>query len=281
MASQRSVLLAPGASVRALSAPGRGAPLPAIDDHVLEEDCREELVEGHRYELMPAKEPHGTQHFDLPKVLGHVLHPDYKGSVDMLTRPSTRNDFAPDVSILPKARDPSTGGRLVEELIFEVKDTESWSHVTTKAKALLQRGMRRAFVLDVKDRSLHEWDPTRKDWTRLPDTAVLTDPCFLVPVPVAALIDDVLGEDAVARALLARGNREVLAAVHGAEARGEARGETRGKAEAVLSVLAARGVAVPAQVRDRVLGCSDLTALDRWIARAAVIPDAQALFAAE
>jgi hypothetical protein len=52
-------------------------------------------------------------------------------------------------------------------------------------------------------------------------------------------------------------------------AEGEARGEARGKARAVLAVLAARGLAVSDEIRSRVLACTDLSTLDRWIARAA------------
>lgn len=45
-------------------------------------------------------------------------------------------------------------------------------------------------------------------------------------------------------------------------------GEARGEGRAVLTVLEARGVAVPDDVRDRILGCTDLGQLDRWLRRA-------------
>ncbi|WP_422771007.1 hypothetical protein ACN28C_30890 [Plantactinospora sp. WMMC1484] len=45
-------------------------------------------------------------------------------------------------------------------------------------------------------------------------------------------------------------------------------GETRGEARAVLTVLEGRGVAVPAEVRERVLACTDLAQLDTWLRRA-------------
>lgn len=45
-------------------------------------------------------------------------------------------------------------------------------------------------------------------------------------------------------------------------------GKAEGKAEAVLAVLKARGVAVSEAVRTCVLGCHDLGTLDRWLARA-------------
>jgi len=57
-----------------------------------------------------------------------------------------------------------------------------------------------------------------------------------------------------------------LAAQH--EQLGEARGEARGEGRAVLTVLEARGVAVPAAVREQVLACTDLARLDTWLRRA-------------
>jgi hypothetical protein len=53
------------------------------------------------------------------------------------------------------------------------------------------------------------------------------------------------------------------------EARGVALGEARGEGRAVLTVLEARGVTVPTDVRDQVLACTDLTQLDAWLRRAA------------
>lgn len=51
-------------------------------------------------------------------------------------------------------------------------------------------------------------------------------------------------------------------------AEGAARGEARGEARAILTVLEVRGVAVPDDVRDRVLGCTDTGQLDIWLQRA-------------
>ena len=53
------------------------------------------------------------------------------------------------------------------------------------------------------------------------------------------------------------------------EKRGEERGEKRGEAEALLRVLASRGVAVTTAARKRVLACETKATLDRWLDRAA------------
>ncbi|MFO0651765.1 MAG: hypothetical protein U0326_36425 [Polyangiales bacterium] len=53
------------------------------------------------------------------------------------------------------------------------------------------------------------------------------------------------------------------------EARGEARGEVRGEANALLVVLASRGLEVSDATRERVAACRDASQLRRWIASAA------------
>jgi Uma2 family endonuclease len=271
--------LAPGAASHAVSAPahGRRPSLPAIDDNVLGEGGRHEIVDGEVYELSPANEDHGAEHFLLPVVLGTALKPEYKGTVDMLTRPKAASNHAPDVSILRRARDEKTGGRQVEDLIFEVIDTESLAHVTTKTRALIARGVRRAFLIDVKDRSIHEWSRDDDGWRKLADDALLTDACFVLPIPAKALVDDLLSDDTVARSLIKRGNRVLTAELqrervaaqragfqHQLERRLK-RGLTPAEAEVLLQRLTAQG---PDAVGDAVLERAP-EALAAWLADAA------------
>jgi hypothetical protein len=63
------------------------------------------------------------------------------------------------------------------------------------------------------------------------------------------------------------------------EAKGEARGEAKGKAEALLAVLAARGLPVTPEDQARVRACTDTALLDRWIAAAVSAPSAEAALA--
>jgi hypothetical protein len=53
-----------------------------------------------------------------------------------------------------------------------------------------------------------------------------------------------------------------------ANAQGRAQGEAHGEARALLTVLDARGVAVPEAIREQILACTDLTQLDTWLRRA-------------
>jgi hypothetical protein len=61
---------------------------------------------------------------------------------------------------------------------------------------------------------------------------------------------------------------------------GKAIGEAKGKQDALLTLLAARGLAVTAANRARIKACDKTTTLDRWIARAATAPSATAVLGA-
>ncbi|WP_437646424.1 hypothetical protein [Sorangium sp. So ce362] len=62
-------------------------------------------------------------------------------------------------------------------------------------------------------------------------------------------------------------------------AKGVEKGRLEAKAHDVLAFLEARGLEVPAEVRERVLASTDLAELDRWIRRAASVSDARELLA--
>jgi len=64
------------------------------------------------------------------------------------------------------------------------------------------------------------------------------------------------------------------------EARGKAIGEAKGKQDALLTLLAARGLAVTAANRARIKACDKAATLDRWIARAATAPSVTAVLGA-
>ena len=86
--------------------------------------------------------------------------------------------------------------------------------------------------------------------------------------------------------MIAKGNPvlEAHVARHRDEAKAQGRAEgiqeglTRGKAEALLAVLAARGIAVGEAERVRILGERDPRQLDRWLAGAASCATAAELF---
>ena len=62
-------------------------------------------------------------------------------------------------------------------------------------------------------------------------------------------------------------------------AEGKIEGEMAGRIAAILAMLAARGIAVNAEVRARIETCKDVVTLDRWIARAATAGSAEEVLA--
>jgi|HubBroStandDraft_3_1064219.scaffolds.fasta_scaffold1515248_1 hypothetical protein len=59
--------------------------------------------------------------------------------------------------------------------------------------------------------------------------------------------------------------------------RGHREGKAEGKAEAVLAVLAARGLTVTVAQRKQVLACTDNAVLGAWLRAVATIPSTKAL----
>jgi predicted transposase YdaD len=59
---------------------------------------------------------------------------------------------------------------------------------------------------------------------------------------------------------------------------GEAKGRAEGEARIILRVLAARGLEVPAKVREQVLSCTDASQLETWADRAATAASVEEVF---
>jgi hypothetical protein len=243
-----------------------------VDERLVAPEAHAQVIDGVVIETMGANEPHATEHTEVTHVLRGCLAPGYRAAVDMLTRTDRRNDAAPDVSVVAVERDPETGGRRVEEIAVEVVDTETVDHVTGKAKRLARRGVRRVFYVRVASRAVYEWSREDDAWRRLAAAEVIEDRCFSVPIPVAALADQVIADDAVARALLARGTPALVAAMEAR--RNEGRNEGRRAALRTLAHVA--GITLTAADEARIDACDDERILDRWIAngRAATTADA-------
>lgn len=269
-------MLAPGASGSSgARLPGRDEVLPAVDDRIVMPETRAEIVDGQLIWASPADPPHATTHSDVDYVLhGHVA-PGFRTAVDMLTRTSQTNDFAPDASVFPQAPDPVTGGRQLEHLAFEVTSEQALAIPTEKARELARRGVRRVFAVLVKQQRVLEWSRATDGWSTMADDGIIDDACFVRPLPVRALLDAAAADDAVARALLARGG----AAIEAALGEREARGDLAAMREAVLAVIAARWGAPSDDARDRVARCEDRAALRKWLTLAATVEGVRDVFA--
>ncbi len=273
--SSSPMLFAPGAASSKVSAyaPGRNDPLPPVDARLVEPETHAEVVRGVRVETMGSNEPHATQHIEVSMVFRGCLAPGYAAANDMLTRLDDDSDRAPDVSVFPKGRDPRTGGRRLEEIAFEVCASESEAHVTEKALAFAERGVRRVFYVDVADRTVHEWQHAQRAWKTLDPQSAIVDRCFAVPIPAAALVDEVLADDTVARALITRKNRVIQEALGLRWQEGRREGLRDGMQEGALAasrqalraLMDALGLACTPEDDDRIETCTDLARLQAWI----------------
>ncbi len=113
----------------------RDTPLPAIDERLAVPETHTQVVDGVVVKTMGANPPHATHHAAVARIFADCLAAGYEAAVDMLTRVDDKNDLAPDVSVFPTGTNKKTGGRKLEELTFEVCDSEGNAHVTKKARA--------------------------------------------------------------------------------------------------------------------------------------------------
>jgi len=264
--------------------------LPAIDDRLVEPETRYEMYDGELVQVSPADPPHATRHVQAAALIEAHTGPGFEVAADLLTRTSKVDDLAPDISVYPDAPDPTTGGRQLEQLAFEIVSTQSLGDAGRKAAKLAGRGVRRVFAIDVERSRALEWSAELGTWRELDPAGHIEDPALEVPLPLEAMIHAAKTDDAVQQALIAKGNPVLTAHVakhrEEAEAEGLARGKAegvqeglaRGKAEALLAVLVARGVAIGDAERQRILGERDPVQLDRWLARAATCTEAAELF---
>jgi Uma2 family endonuclease len=267
---------------------------PPVDDNIAPPETRYEVMDGELVYVSPAHDPHGMRHSKISALVEAHAGAAFIVASDMLTRVSEDSDVAPDVSVFPAGPDPVTGGRQLDQMAFEVVSKQSLWYATRKAAKLAARGVRRVFAIDVERERALEWSTALATWQMLDPDGLIDDPALDAPLPIAALLSAAKSDDDVARALIAKRNPEVEAyaarRAARAERQGERKGERKGKrkglaegralghAEAVLALLAVRGVRVSSSARARILGERDLERLGRWLARAATCATTRELF---
>jgi Uma2 family endonuclease len=250
--------------------------LPDIDDRLVEPGTRYEMYDGELVYVSPADPPHATRQLQLAALIEAHTGSDFEAAADLLTRTSKVDDIAPDISVYPDAPDPTTGRRQLEQLVFEIASTQALGNAGRKAAKLAGRGVRRVFAVDVERSRALEWSAELGTWRELDPAGHIADPALEVPLPIEAMIHAAKTDDAVQRALIAKANSVLEAHV----ARHRAEGIARGKAEALLTVLAARGFALGDAERARILGERDPEQLDRWVACAVTCTAAAERFTA-
>ncbi len=236
--------------------------LPDIDDRLALPAAGYEIIDGVVRFVPHADPPHTERHHSISALIGAHAHADFKVAIDMLTRTSKIADIAPDVSVFPRAPDPVTGGRALEQLAFEIVSEQSSSVATKKAAKLAGRGVRRVFAIDIWRGRIVEWSRASDPWQVHDVRGQLSDPALAVPLPVSALLEVASIDDEVARALIAKGNPVFETATANAVA--------KGYAQAVIDILAARRVSVSDEQRARILAEREVARLDEWLRRALV-----------
>jgi Uma2 family endonuclease len=259
------------------------AELPAIDDRLVEPETRYEIYDGELTYVSPADRPHGIRQSRLCALLEVHTGEAFEVGNEVLTRTSKIDDIAPDVSVFPEAPHPETGGRQLEQLAFEIVSTESLGHATRKAAKLSGRGVRRVFAIDIKRSRVLEWSAESGKWTQLDGAERIEDPALEAPLQVGDMLDAAKADGAIARALISRHNPVIEAMRTSDRAEGVqegiVRGESRGLSQAILTVLAQRGIAVGEAERARILDEQDCDLLERWVARAAICSEIGEVFA--
>lgn len=213
------------------SSPAAAAHLPPIDERLVEPESGYEMDDGRLVYVSPADPPHAIRHSVMSALLRAHASSAFQVAVDMLTRTTATSDQAPDVSVFPRAADPRTGGRQLEQLAFEVVSTQKWSNVTDKARRLAARGVRRVFAIDVDEEDAYEWSARRGDWKRLDPAGAIEDPALAVALPIAALISALDSDDATAQALRAKRHPEFLAERQEGRREGRQEGRREGRRE--------------------------------------------------
>jgi Uma2 family endonuclease len=267
----------------------RATKLPAVDERLVAPEMRFEIIGGKVEYVPPAGESHGSRHSKITALLEAYAAEGYDVATDMLTRTSEKGDMAPDASVFPRARDPRTGGRQLEELAFEVLSTERLAHAARKARALTERGVRRVFAIDVEQRRALVWSASQKIWDVLPPDSKIEDRALALPLPIRALVEAAKPDDAVAQALITKKNPVITSALQRASQAGERRGKLEGKLEgkiegrieghlegqlegrieALLAVLDARGLEIKKKQEKRIRAERDEATLAGWIRAAA------------
>jgi hypothetical protein len=170
---------------------------PSLDEHLVRDETREEMVRG-RLTFMPAADaPAGRQQALLSFVIRGHIAPGYVSSTHLLTRAGPTSEFSTSVCVRRDGIDPSTDTRHLEELAFQVV-TDAWPiDLDERAEDLSNRGVRRFLAVFVERGEVAEWSATRARWIPLPPDATLDDPTLVLPVPIRALFDDAVAGDAV------------------------------------------------------------------------------------
>ena len=247
--------------------------MPGVDDRLAIPEAGEEYVDGVRYEVLAGEADHADPQCQLAYVVRACVAKGYIASTELLTRSDSGSDFATDVCVRRAGKDPQTHQRYLEELSFEVANTQTLADLQHRAKKLIARGVRRLFAVMVEEGQVREW--TRAGWKVRAPRGEIRDRTFEKPLRIRAILDAAEADRLVAEALWAK--REPFLMEMANKERAEGRAE--GLAEAILRALERHGLTVSPQERRILLSCHDIDLLMDWLDGALVFDTAPKVLA--
>lgn len=236
--------------------------LPGVDDRLATPETREEYIDGVRYEVMAGEPEHADPQCQLAYVVRACVAEGYIASTELLTRSDLTSDFATDVCVRRAGKNPKTGQRYLEEVSFEVANTQTLRNLEHRARKLVARGVRRVFAVMVAEQELREWSP--RGWRVCAPRTEIRDRVFKEPLRIRAILDAAEADRMVVEALWAKREPNLVRLVD----QGRAKGHAEGLTEAILRALGRHGIAVSDQERRALLACHDVQLLTRWLDKA-------------
>ncbi len=247
--------------------------MPGVDDRLAIPEAGEEYVDGVRYEVLAGEADHADPQCQLAYVVRACVAEGYIASTELLTRIDQGSDFATDVCVRRAGRDPRTQQRYLEELSFEVANTQTLGKLEKRARKLIARGVRRLFAVMVEEGQVREWTP-RGGWRVRSKKGEIRDRTFGKALRIRAILDAAEADRMVVEALWEKREPHLVKLVDRGREEGRAEGRAEGLAEAILRAFKRHGLTVPHRQRQTLLACHDTDLLLRWLDDALVFDTA-------
>ena len=239
----------------------------------------DQLKDGDRYELSNGHpiycHPSGRQHAGPNLTGGSVLEtdPDVEwAGVDAGFTPEPGSLRAPDVAVAPAGDEPGWISGVPPLALEYAGPGQDEADLEVKIAELLANGTQQIWVVRlIGPRRVEVHRPDTPMRTAGPGEMLTATGILRNPVPVEALYDRAESHRMVLRNLLQREGYESIQAIL-------EQGIEQGVASSILALLEGRGLSVDATIRERVTGCRDAAELNRWLLRAAQVPDALQIF---
>ncbi|MBT8420390.1 MAG: Uma2 family endonuclease [Gammaproteobacteria bacterium] len=245
----------------------------------------DQIRDGDRYELSngypiycaPAGENHARRNASGASLLGS--DPDVQWSaVDAGFTPEPGTLRAPDVAVgPPPAKKKGAWISGVPPLAVEYADQgQNEPDLKTKIGELLAAGTRYVWVVRLTGPHRVEVHTKNVPMRLLSITDTLEAPGILRnPVPVQALFDDREAERITLRNLL---QREGYADLEAVLQEGIQRGTLEAQVQALLGILAVRGIELDSETESRIRHCHNPAQLDMWLRKAALADKLKDIF---